>query len=229
MSLFPDFTDQRLRSPAFPKRQRFFFLLISFILPLPCVVSVHGQVSAPAGEAVAEAGDETVAEAEAGDETAALPSEVLRMSRIREKIRMNSRLIDPFGFSMTSEKKAPEFIIEPEEEQDENEQERPPSGLTSRAVGLLPLTGIYPSKNQIVVRGRPYQAGASIPVQIEGIMVNLIFLLIEPDGVRFRDAETGEEVLRPVRTRAFTLPGKCSLESPEAKGIFPRSGVIPIQ
>ena len=128
MSLFPDFTDQRLRSPALPKRQRFFFLLISFILPLPCVVSVHGQESAPAGEAVAEA----------GDETAALPSEVLRMSRIREKIRMNSRLIDPFGFSMTSEKKAPEFIIEPEEEQDENEQERPPSGLTSRAVGLLP-------------------------------------------------------------------------------------------
>jgi hypothetical protein len=218
MSLFPDFTDQRLRSPAFPKRQRFFFLLISFILPLPCVVSVHGQESAPAGEA------------EAGDETAALPSEVLRMSRIREKIRMNSRLIDPFGFSMTSEKKAPEFIIEPEEEQDENEQERPPSGLTSRAVGLLPLTGIYPSKNQIVVRGRPYQAGSSIPVQIEGVMVNLIFLLIEPDGIRFRDADTGEEVLRPVRTRAFILPGKdSSSESPEAKGIFPRSGVIPIQ
>ena len=218
MSLFPDFTDQHLRSPAFPKRQRFFFLLISFILPLPCVVSVHGQESAPAGEA------------EAGDETAALPSEVLRMSRIREKIRMNSRLIDPFGFSMTSEKKAPEFIIEPEEEQDENEQERPPSGLTSRAVGLLPLTGIYPSKNQIVVRGRPYQAGSSIPVQIEGVMVNLIFLLIEPDGIRFRDADTGEEVLRPVRTRAFILPGKdSSLESPEAKGIFPRSGVIPIQ
>lgn len=218
MSLFPDFTDQRLRSPAFPKRQRFFFLLISFILPLPCVVSVHGQESAPAGEA------------EAGDETAALPSEVLRMSRIREKIRMNSRLIDPFGFSMTSEKKAPEFIIEPEEEQDENEQERPPSGLTSRAVGLLPLTGIYPSKNQIVVRGRPYQAGSSIPVQIEGVIVNLIFLLIEPDGIRFRDADTGEEVLRPVRTRAFILPGKdSSLESPEAKGIFPRSGVIPIQ
>lgn len=218
MSLFPDFTDQRLRSPAFPKRQRFFFLLISFILPLPCVVSVHGQESAPAGEA------------EAGDETAALPSEVLRMSRIREKIRMNSRLIDPFGFSMTSEKKAPEFIIEPAEEQDENEQERPPSGLTSRAVGLLPLTGIYPSKNQIVVRGRPYQAGASIPVQIEGVIVNLIFLLIEPDGIRFRDADTGEEVLRPVRTRAFILPGKdSSLESPEAKGIFPRSGVIPIQ
>ena len=54
MSLFPDFTDQRLRSPALPKRQRFFFLLISFILPLPCVVSVHGQESAPAGEAVAE-------------------------------------------------------------------------------------------------------------------------------------------------------------------------------
>jgi len=218
MSLFPDFTDQRLKSPAFPKRQRFFFLLISFILPLPCVVSVHGQESAPAGEA------------EAGDETAALPSEVLRMSRIREKIRMNSRLIDPFGFSMTSEKKAPEFIIEPEEEQDENEQERPPSGLTSRAVGLLPLTGIYPSKNQIVVRGRPYQAGSSIPVQIEGVMVNLIFLLIEPDGIRFRDADTGEEVLRPVRTRAFILPGKdSSSESPEAKGIFPRSGVIPIQ
>jgi len=218
MSLFPDFTDQRLRSPAFPKRQRFFFLLISFILPLPCVVSVHGQESAPAGEA------------EAGDETAALPSEVLRMSRIREKIRMNSRLIDPFGFSMTSEKKAPEFIIEPEEEQDENEQERPPSGLTSRAVGLLPLTGIYPSKNQIVVRGRPYQAGSSIPVQIEGVIVNLIFLLIEPDGIRFRDADTGEEVLRPVRTRAFILPGKdSSSESPEAKGIFPRSGVIPIQ
>lgn len=218
MSLFPDFTDQRLRSPALPKRQRFFFLLISFILPLPCVVSVHGQESAPAGEA------------EAGDETAALPSEVLRMSRIREKIRMNSRLIDPFGFSMTSEKKAPEFIIEPEEEQDENEQERPPSGLTSRAVGLLPLTGIYPSKNQIVVRGRPYQAGSSIPVQIEGVMVNLIFLLIEPDGIRFRDADTGEEVLRPVRTRAFILPGKdSSSESPEAKGIFPRSGVIPIQ
>jgi hypothetical protein len=220
MSLFPDFTDQRLRSPALPKRQRFFFLLISFILPLPCAVSVHGQESAPAGEAVAEA----------GDETAALPSEVLRMSRIREKIRMNSRLIDPFGFSMTSEKKAPEFIIEPEEEQDENEQERPPSGLTSRAVGLLPLTGIYPSKNQIVVRGRPYQAGSSIPIQIEGVMVNLIFLLIEPDGIRFRDADTGEEVLRPVRTRAFILPGKdSSLESPEAKGIFPRSGVIPIQ
>lgn len=218
MSLFPDFTDQRLRSPALPKRQRFFFLLISFILPLPCVVSVHGQESAPAGEA------------EAGDETAALPSEVLRMSRIREKIRMNSRLIDPFGFSMTSEKKAPEFIIEPEEEQDENEQERPPSGLTSRAVGLLPLTGIYPSKNQIVVRGRPYQAGSSIPVQIEGVIVNLIFLLIEPDGIRFRDADTGEEVLRPVRTRAFILPGKdSSSESPEAKGIFPRSGVIPIQ
>ena len=67
-------------------------------------------------------------------------------------------------------------------------------------------------------------------MQIEGVIVNLIFLLIEPDGIRFRDADTGEEVLRPVRMRAFILPGKdSSLESPEAKGIFPRSGVIPIQ
>ncbi len=220
MSLLPDFTNKYLQGPVFLKRQRFVVLLISFILPLPCVVSVRGQESAPAGEAVEQA----------GDGTAALPSEVVRMSRILEKIRMNSRLIDPFGFSMTSVKKVPEFIIEPEEAQDENVQERLPSGLTSRAVGLLPLTGIYPSKNQIVVRGRPYQAGSSIPVQIEGVMVNLIFVLIEPDGVRFRDADTGEEVLRPIRTRAFILPGKeSSLESPEAKGIFPRLGVIPIK
>lgn len=220
MNFFPDSKGYPSQELAFPGCHRFVVLLITCFLSLSFLMSVPGQESAP---------DVPVVEDSRGG-TSPVSGEALRMSRIQEKIRMNSRVLDPFGFSMTSGKKAPEFVVEPEEVPVEEEQERPPSGLTSRAVGALPLTGIYPSKNQIVVRGRPYEAGASLSILIESVMVNLIFVLIEPGGIRFRDADTGEEVVRPVRTAAFILPEKVpSSVPPEAKGIFPRSGIIPIR
>lgn len=220
MNFFPDSKAHFLQGLAIPAHYRFIFLLIAFFFSPPLFLNLPAQESA--------LGVDAVDDSEAGMPPAS--REALRMSGIQEKIRMNSRVLDPFGFPMTSEKKAPDFVLEPEEAQVEEEQERPPSGLTSRAVGALPLTGIYPSKNQIVVRGRLYQEGASLPIQIEGILVNLVFVTITAEGVHFRDSDTGEEVVRPFRTGAFILRRKApSSDPPEEKGIFPRSGVIPIR
>lgn len=215
----PDSNGERLRKSAFPRCFRPVNVCIACFLSLPTVVTVQSQENG-SGVEVAEGSEEVAPPA---------PAEALRMGKIRERIRMNSRVLDPFGFFMTSGKKAPEFLFEPEEVPADEEQERPPSGLTSRAVGALPLTGIYPSKNQIVVRGRPYEAGASLSIQLEGVMVNLNFVGLEPGGIRFRDADTGEEVVRPVRTATWALPANArASDRPEEKGIFPRSGQIPI-
>ncbi len=210
----------RLRDSTFPRCLSFVVISIPCFLSLQTVFPVQSQETA-SGAQVAEGPEEG---------TPPAPVEALRMGRIQERIRMNSRVLDPFGFSMTSGKKAPEFVVEPEEEPIDEEQERPPSGLTSRAVEILPLTGIYPSKNQIVVRGRPYQAGASLSIQLEGVMLRLVFVSLEPGGIRFRDADTGEEVVRQVRSAPSVLPRNARSQGPpEEKGIFPRSGVIPIQ
>lgn len=150
----------------------------------------------------------------------------LRTGMVIEKIGGNPRNVDPFGLPMMPDKNVP--VEEPDVTAKEEPEEGPDGPqlkeFAIRAAEKIPLTGVYPGRQMLVVKGRLMDAGKSIVVRVENVEITLQFLGLNEDGIHFRDVDTGEVVVRQYN-RLREIPSRPRegdrSKSKRKSGIFP--------
>ncbi len=158
----------------------------------------------------------------------------LRTGMIIEKIDGNLRNVDPFGLPMMPDKNVP---VEDPGATEKEEPVEGPNGpalkeFAIRAAEKIPITGVYPDRQVLVVKGRLMDAGKSIVVRVENVDITLKFLGLNEDGIHFQDVDTGEVVVRQYKRlrgihsrRKEEVPSRTNQKS----GIFPRSQPIRVE
>jgi hypothetical protein len=158
----------------------------------------------------------------------------LRTGMIIEKIDGNLRNVDPFGLPMMPDKNVP---VEDPGATEKEEPVEGPNGpalkeFAIRAAEKIPITGVYPDRQVLVVKGRLMDAGKSIVVWVENVDITLKFLGLNEDGIHFQDVDTGEVVVRQYKRlrgihsrRKEEVPSRTNQKS----GIFPRSQPIRVE
>ncbi len=158
----------------------------------------------------------------------------LRTGIIIEKIDGNLRNVDPFGLPMMPDKNVPVEDPGPTEKEEPVEGPNGPElkEFAIRAAEKIPITGVYPDRQVLVVKGRLMDAGKSIVVRVENVEITLKFLGLNDDGIHFRDVDTGEVVVRQYKRlrgihsrRKEEVPSRTNQKS----GIFPGSQPIRVE
>lgn len=158
----------------------------------------------------------------------------LRSGLLIEKIDGNPRNVDPFGLPMMPDKNVPveEPVVAVEEEPVEGPDGPELKEFAIRAAEKIPLTGVYPGRQMLVVKGRLLDAGKTIVVRVENVEITLQFLGLNEDGIHFRDVDTGEVVVRQYK-RLQGLPARRKEGAPSREnrkpGIYPGSRPIRVE
>jgi len=123
-----------------------------------------------------------------------------RSSLVAAKILANQRFIDPFGMAMDPANRSEIAIIA---ESFEETEETPVLNNSSLkiAVGKLPITGVYPKRQMVVVGPRSFSPGDELGLRAEGLTIRLRFEGIREHSVYFRDVETNEVTSIDYNTR----------------------------
>ncbi len=158
----------------------------------------------------------------------------LRTGMIIKKIDENLRNVDPFGLPMMPDKNLP--VEEPGTTEKEEPVEGPDGSeqkeFAIRAAEKIPITGVYPDRQALVVKGRLREAGESIVVRVENLEITLQFLGLNEDEIHFRDVDTGEDVVRLYKRfrgiHSRRKEGVRSRTNPKS-GIFPGSQPIRVE
>lgn len=158
----------------------------------------------------------------------------LRTGMIIEKIDGSLRNVDPFGLPMMPDKTVP---VEDSGATEKEEPVEGPNGtklreFAIRAADKIPITGVYPERQVLVVKGRLMEAGKSIVVRVENLEITLKFLGLNEDGIHFQDVDTDEVVVRQYKRlrgihprRKEEVPSRTNKKS----GIFPGSQPIRVE
>jgi hypothetical protein len=114
-----------------------------------------------------------------------------RSNFIFGKILENQRPVDPFGLVMdpANTKVAP--VLADQYSEIEETPVLNNSSLKS-ALMTLPITGIYPHQNRIVIGARSFTAGGQFGMKLQEITIRLRFEGIRGKNVFFKDLETQE-------------------------------------
>lgn len=153
--------------------------------------------------AVAEPGKATPAPGDAAGSTGGAAGEITFLQRSNLIITMileNERAIDPFGLPMDpANAKATPVLAE------QYQEEAQPTALNSSALKsalmTLPITGVYPKREVIVIGARAFPIGGQFGMKLQDLTIRLRFEGIRGGEIYFKDMETREVTSVPFNTR----------------------------
>ncbi len=145
-----------------------------------------------------------------------------RSHLILAKLLENHREVDPFGMVMDpANAKAAPFLAEQYQVEDEP-QALSVSSLKS-ALLSLPITGVYPQREQIVIGARTFSAGGQFGMKHQDLTIRLRFEGIRGGELFFKDMETQEVTSIPFNPR----PAEFEPLTKSASRT-PGSGIVPM-
>jgi len=151
---------------------------------------------------------------------------VERSNFILSRILENQRFLDPFGMAMdpSNAKDLPvvaEGIDDPEEAAPLN------ISALKAALQKLPVTGVYPQRQLVVVGARSFSPGDQLGLRTEGLTLRLRFEGIREYSIYFRDMETNEVTSVEFNTRPTEFePIRPGSQREPGEGIHAMNGLF---
>jgi len=111
---------------------------------------------------------------------------------LKEKIKINTETVCPFGMPLVEQ-------ALPTEEELEEEDALPVVDVTiplSEVVAAIPVNAIFGKRQMFMSGSRIVRQGQSLPVQYRGQNYQLKVESITPAGINFKEVNTDEEALR---------------------------------
>lgn len=123
-----------------------------------------------------------------------------RSNLILSMILENERAVDPFGLVMdpANAKSTPVLA---EQYADEEEPTVLNSSSLKTALMTLPITGVYPKREVVVIGARAFPIGGQFGMKLQELTIRLRFEGIRGGEIFFKDMETREVTSIPYNTR----------------------------
>jgi hypothetical protein len=148
-----------------------------------------------------------------------------RSNLILAKLLESDRVVDPFGLVMDpgNAKEAPLLADQYEEEKETTVIN---NSMLRNALLTLPITGVYPQQEKIVIGARSFGIGGQFGMKLQDLTIRLRFEGIRGGEIFFKDMETSEVTSLPynVRPAEFEPIVKGSKRAP-GQGIVPMNGL----
>jgi hypothetical protein len=145
-----------------------------------------------------------------------------RSNLILAKLLESERVVDPFGLVMdpANAKEAPVLA---DQYEDEKETTVVNNSMLKNALLTIPITGVYPQREQIVIGARSFNIGGQFGMKLQDLTIRLRFEGIRGGEIFFKDMETREVTSLPYNT----LPAEFE---PMVKGSkrAPGEGIVPM-
>lgn len=145
-----------------------------------------------------------------------------RSNLILAKLLESERGVDPFGLSMdpANAKEAPVLADQYEEEKEATVVN---NSMLRNALLTLPITGVYPQQEKIVIGARTFLLGDQFGMKLQDLTIRLRFEGIREGEIFFKDTETSEVTSLPYRIRPAEF-------EPMVKGTkqAPGEGIVPM-
>lgn len=199
-------------------------------------IPAGGESPAPGGEPVAEPAEPASANGApvppsntppglpeaAAAETGAKVDFLQRSNLVLAKLLESERAVDPFGLTMdpANAKEAPLLA---DQYQEAEETTVVNNSMLKNALLTLPITGVYPQREQLVIGARSFKVGDQFGMKLQDLTIRLRFEGIRNGEVFFKDMETREVTSVPFNTRPAEF-------EPMVKGSkrAPGSGIVPM-
>jgi hypothetical protein len=145
-----------------------------------------------------------------------------RSNLILAKLLESERVVDPFGLVMDpgNAKEAPLLADQYEEEKETTVIN---NSMLRNALLTLPITGVYPQQEKIVIGARSFGIGGQFGMKLQDLTIRLRFEGIRGGEIFFKDMETSEVTSLPYNV----LPAEFE---PIVKGSkrAPGQGIVPM-
>ena len=145
-----------------------------------------------------------------------------RSNLILAKLLESDRVVDPFGLVMDpgNAKEAPLLADQYEEEKETTVIN---NSMLRNALLTLPITGVYPQQEKIVIGARSFGIGGQFGMKLQDLTIRLRFEGIRGGEIFFKDMETSEVTSLPYNV----LPAEFE---PIVKGSkrAPGQGIVPM-
>ena len=176
--------------------------------------------SAPAAEVPPGLPDATTAEA--GKKVDFLQ----RSNLILAKLLESERAVDPFGLTMDpANAKAVPVLADQYKEVEETTVIN--NSMLKNALLTLPLTGVYPQRELIVIGARSFSVGGQFGMKLQDLTIRLRFEGIRGGEIFFKDMETREVTSVPFNTRPAEFePMMKGDKQPPGSGIVPMNDLF---
>lgn len=145
-----------------------------------------------------------------------------RSNLILAKLLESERAVDPFGLTMDpANAKAAPVLADQYKEVEETTVVN--NSMLKNALLTLPLTGVYPQRELIVIGARSFNVGGQFGMKLQDLTIRLRFEGIRDGEIFFKDMETREVTSVPYNTRPAEF-------EPMVKGAKqpPGSGIVPM-
>jgi len=144
-----------------------------------------------------------------------------RSNAIVAKIKQNDRPVDPFGMPMDPTNPSESQALADQYAEVEEAPVLNGSSLKT-ALESLPITGIYPHREVLVIGARSFQTGDQFGMELEELTLRLRFEGIKGKSVFFKDMDTQEvaSVEFDPKPKEFE-PVTASSKRPTGEGIVP--------
>lgn len=145
-----------------------------------------------------------------------------RSNLILAKLLDSERVVDPFGLVMdpANAKEAPLLADQYEEEKEATVVN---NSMLKNALLTIPITGVYPQQEKIVIGARSFNIGGQFGMKLQDLTIRLRFEGIRGGEIFFKDMETREVTSLPYNTRPAEF-------EPMVKGSkrAPGEGIVPM-
>jgi len=146
---------------------------------------------------------------------------LLRSNSILAKLRDNERQIDPFGLPMDPTN-AVDTLATSEEFEDEKGSHLLNASAFKTALQGLPISGIYPRGQTVVIGARSFDRGDQFGLKLEELTIRLRVEGIKGTSIFFKDMDTQEVASVEFNPRPTEFePIVKGSKQPAAKGIIP--------
>lgn len=151
---------------------------------------------------------------------------VQRSNFVISKIRNNFRQLDPFGMPMdpTNPSEAPALATQYEEIEDVPVLT---NSSLKNALATLPISGIYPKRNIIVIGARSFTRGDQFGMKLEELTIRLRFEGLRGQNIYFKDLDTQEVAAVNFNpTPKEFEPITSNTSAPQGNGIVPMKSLF---
>ncbi len=120
-----------------------------------------------------------------------------KSQNVLKKLEDRERKEDPFGMAMDPEEALPEVVADVPVEEGLEEEAAPRTSL-QEALQKFQVTGIFPSRGEIIVGAQNLGVGDDVVIDYKGVAFNLTIQAVSQNEIVMRDADTGEEASVPL-------------------------------
>lgn len=144
---------------------------------------------------------------------------LVRSSTMLAKLEDNPRQVDPFGMPMDPTN-AVETPVLADQYDDSDEAQVLNANSLESVLEDLPITGVYPKRQMIVVGARSFERGGHLGMKLEELTIRLRFEGIKGNSLYFKDLDTQEIASVDFNTRPKEFePITSKSKAPRGSGI----------